>query len=106
MKKYILGVDGGGTKTLALLADSDGTVLTRGLSGPSNYNAVGFEAACSALEDAINAAQKNIQGEIAALCLGLAGAGRWEDIQRFQSWAQNKFPGTTAKVVNDAEILL
>jgi len=33
---YILGVDGGGTKTLALLGDLDGNVLARGLSGASN----------------------------------------------------------------------
>ena len=75
---YILGVDGGGTKTLALLGDSDGNVLARGVSGASNYNAVGFDAACSALESAIHMARKEYPGEIAALCLGLAGAGRKE----------------------------
>jgi len=105
-QKYIIGVDGGGTKTLALLADIDGNVLARGVSGPSNYNAVGFDAACVALEEAITLAQKNHQGELSALCLGLAGAGRLEDIERFQKWAQNKFPQTMVKVVNDAEILL
>ena len=51
--EYVLGVDGGGTKTLVLLGDQDGNVLARGLSGPSNYNAVGFDAACLALESAI-----------------------------------------------------
>lgn len=106
MKKYIIGVDGGGTKTLALLADFDGNVLARGLSGPSNYNAVGFDTACSALEDAINIAQKNHPGELSVLCLGLSGADRSDDIERFQSWAQSKFPRTLIKVTNDAEILL
>ncbi len=106
MKRYIIGVDGGGTKTLALLADLDGNILARGLSGPSNYNAVGVAAACAALEDAIHAARKNQHGELSALCLGLAGAGRTEDIERFQQWAQNMFPHTMVKVVNDAEILL
>ena len=103
---YIIGVDGGGTKTLALLADLDGNVLARGLSGSSNYNAVGFETACLALADAINSSKKNIPDEISALCLGLAGVGRSEDIERFQTWAQNKFPRTIVKVVNDADILL
>jgi N-acetylglucosamine kinase-like BadF-type ATPase len=103
---YILGVDGGGTKTLALLGDLNGNVLARGVSGPSNYNAVGFDAACSALESAIHMACKDYPGELSALCLGLAGAGRKEDIERFQNWAVDKFPKTAVKVVSDAEILL
>jgi Predicted N-acetylglucosamine kinase len=103
---YILGVDGGGTKTLALLGDLDGNVLARGVSGPSNYNAVGFDAACSTLESAIRMAQKDYPGEISALCLGLAGAGRKEDIELFEHWVVDKFPKTAVKVVSDAEILL
>ncbi len=103
---YILGVDGGGTKTLALLGDSDGNVLARGVSGPSNYNAVGFDPACSTLESAISMARKNYPGGISALCLGLAGAGRKEDVERFRNWAVHKFPKATVKVVSDAEILL
>ena len=104
--KYILGVDGGGTKTLALLANVEGKVLARGLSGPSNYNAVGFEGACSALEKAMHAARSDYPGEIAALCLGLSGAGRKEEIERFQDWAVHKFPETRVQVVSDAEVLL
>ena len=103
---YVIGVDGGGTKTLALLGDLDGNVLARGMSGPSNYNAVGFDAACSALDSAIEMVRKNYSGELSALCLGLAGAGRKEDIDLFQNWAASKFPKTAVKVVSDAEVLL
>jgi len=103
---YILGVDGGGTKTVALLGDVDGNVLARGVSGPSNYNVVGFDAACSALESAINMARTDYLGQISALCLGLAGAGRKEDIERLHNWAVHKFPKTAVKVVSDAEVLL
>jgi len=103
---YVIGVDGGGTKTVALLAGLDGRVIARGVSGPSNYNAVGFEMACTALESAINLVRKDHPGEISALCLGLAGAGRQDDIKRFQRWAIEKFPGIAVKIVNDAEILL
>src|SRR6185295_12844752 len=103
---YIIGVDGGGTKTLALLGDLDGNVLARGVSGPSNTNAVGFDVACSALESAMLMARKDYPGEISALCLGLAGAGRAEDIERFQNWAVDNFPRAAVKVVSDADILL
>src|SRR5688572_7469531 len=104
--EYILGVDGGGTKTVALLGDLNGNVLARGRSGSANTNAVGFDAACLALESAINMARKDHSGEISVMCLGLAGAGRKEDIQQFQNWAVHQFPKTMVKVVSDAEILL
>jgi len=103
---YIIGVDGGGTKTLALLGDSDGNVLARGVSGPSNYNVVGFASACAALESAISMTRMDYPGEVSAMCLGLAGAGRREDIEQFQKWATQKYPGTVVKVVSDAEMLL
>lgn len=103
---YIIGIDGGGTKTLALLADLDGHVIARSASGPSNYNAVGFESACAALEDAINTVRQDHPGKVSALCLGLAGVGREDDVEQFRLWAIEKFPDTAVKVVNDAEILL
>ncbi|MFZ0961469.1 MAG: BadF/BadG/BcrA/BcrD ATPase family protein, partial [Terriglobia bacterium] len=42
---FILGIDGGGTRTAAWLADSDGKILARAESGPSNPLKVGFAAA-------------------------------------------------------------
>ncbi len=106
MTDILLGIDGGGTKTTALLADREGRVLGRSVSGPSNYNAVGFEAACTAIETAIAGARQCQPGELAALCLGLAGAGRQEDREKFLAWAVGHFPKTKILVVSDAEILL
>lgn len=103
-RQVVVGVDGGGTKTLALATDVDGEWQGQGIAGPSNPYAVGFEKACEAIEAAIsNALDDN---ELAALCLGLAGAGRPEDVEQFTAWARTKFPGAALKVVNDAEILL
>jgi N-acetylglucosamine kinase-like BadF-type ATPase len=104
--KYALGVDGGGTKTVALLGDLSGNVLARGSSGPSNYHAVGFDAACLALENAIQKARYEHPGEISALCLGLAGVGRKEDVELFANWAVHKFPKTKVKIASDGEVLL
>jgi N-acetylglucosamine kinase-like BadF-type ATPase len=58
------------------------------------------------LENATSVARKEYPGKISVLCLGLAGAGRKEDIGRFENWAIQKFPKTAVKVVSDAEILL
>jgi glycerol kinase len=38
-----------------------------------DITAVGFDTACSALENAITMARTNYPGQISALCLGLAG---------------------------------
>jgi len=105
-RKVVAGVDGGGTKTLALVTDLNGQPLGQGLAGPSNYNVVGFEAACQAVETALGQAMQSDPGEIAALCLGLAGVGRPEDVKLFQTWAREKFPAAAVLIVNDAEILL
>ena len=42
---YFLGIDGGGTRTTAWVADERGTVLARAEAGPSNPVKAGFEAA-------------------------------------------------------------
>ena len=45
----LLGVDGGGSKTHALVADGEGRLLGFGRSGGSNYEAVGIAQAKKAL---------------------------------------------------------
>ncbi|WP_066426513.1 N-acetylglucosamine kinase [Anabaena sp. 4-3] len=82
---YVLGIDGGGSKTVCVLMDDIHQVLGRGQAGASNYQSIGQAAALKSLETAIDAAAKealkltnNIK--ITAVCLGLAGVGRAEDI--------------------------
>lgn len=81
-EQLVLGIDGGGTHTIALLATrtADGwEVLGRGEAGPSNRHAVGTPAALAALDEAtdraFDAAGRSRQ-RVRAACLGLAGAGR------------------------------
>jgi N-acetylglucosamine kinase-like BadF-type ATPase len=52
----VLALDGGSTKTDALLVASDGAVLGRSRVGPSNHQLVGVEGAMDALGEAIAAA--------------------------------------------------
>ena len=79
---YVLGIDGGGTKTVALVADLRGNVLGVGTSGASNYQTVGLDRAVAALkeasEGAIAATGMRIR-KFKAACLGLAGVGRESD---------------------------
>jgi len=54
--RYLLGIDGGATKTLAAVLDLEGRTLHLGHAGPSNEDAVGATAAVKALLDAAGAA--------------------------------------------------
>jgi N-acetylglucosamine kinase-like BadF-type ATPase len=78
----VLGVDGGGSKTHALVADERGETLGFASSGRSNWEDSGLEEARSALGAAIGgalAAAGVKAGELAASAIGLAGLDWDED---------------------------
>ncbi|MEH1838273.1 MAG: N-acetylglucosamine kinase [Nostoc sp.] len=82
---YVLGIDGGGSKTVCVLMDDSCQVLGRGEAGPSNYQSIGMEASLqsiqSAIHNAVEAAIITNTVNIDAICLGLAGVGRAADIE-------------------------
>ena len=72
----VLGVDGGGSKTHALVTDARGEVLGFASSGRSNWEDAELEAAGAALAEAVGGALAAAQvapGELAASAFGLAG---------------------------------
>ena len=105
----LIGVDGGGSKTVVLLADQDGRVLGRGTGGPSNYQVVGQQAAGAVLSQTIRAAFAEANLELRAptvICLGLSGVDRPADQAVIQAWVNREMPGAPAVIVNDAELVL
>ena len=109
----IIGVDGGGTKTIAWLAplgdDTNTIVLGRGQAGPGNPRAAGFDAAQANIAAAIEAAfadAKLPRIAAAAACFGLAGAGREIEQGRIASWAGQQSIAHTVRVTGDAEPIL
>jgi len=108
MTDLLLGVDGGGSKTRALLADRSGVLLGAGTAGSSNYQAVGFAAAVAALQEAIAAAFHDAgrMGQAAVACMGLAGAGRPDDRAHFEKWAAQQGFARRWAIVGDAELVL
>ncbi|HVD15420.1 MAG TPA: BadF/BadG/BcrA/BcrD ATPase family protein [Actinomycetota bacterium] len=74
--RAVLGVDGGGSKTHALVADEHGETLGFASSGRSNWEDTGLESAKIALEVAITGALGDAgvrPGDLAASAFGLAG---------------------------------
>ncbi len=74
--RFVLGIDGGATKTLAALLDLERGTLHLGQGGPSNEDAVGTRAAVGALLEAADAAvgRAGIDGgALDAAVIALAG---------------------------------
>ncbi|HWP43004.1 MAG TPA: BadF/BadG/BcrA/BcrD ATPase family protein [Blastocatellia bacterium] len=74
--KYFLGVDGGGTKTHAVITDAYFKVIGEGMSGASNPLRAGLEEAITHIESAVLQACLNARikiKEITAACVALAG---------------------------------
>ena len=74
--RYVMGVDGGATKTLAAVLDLEEKRLHVGHGGPSNEDAVGTKAAVQALLDAADAAIERAgigAAELGAAVLAIAG---------------------------------
>jgi N-acetylmuramic acid 6-phosphate etherase len=106
---FLIGIDGGGTKTVAILSDLAGNVLGRGIGGPSNYQVFGIEAAGEALNQATRAAFADANLEPVsprAICLGLSGVDRTADFDVIRAWLTEQMPGTPAVIVNDAMLVL
>lgn len=71
-----LGIDVGGTKTHALLADEHGNVLGMGCAGPGNHEGVGYDGLTRAMKEALEGAltQSGVRKEdIAGAGFGIAG---------------------------------
>ena len=71
-KLYMLGVDGGGTKTEFLLFCSDGTQIKRIVLGCSNPNVVGIEKCAQLLKCGIDE-MLGVYPQIKAVYIGAAG---------------------------------
>jgi N-acetylglucosamine kinase-like BadF-type ATPase len=105
----VLGVDGGGTKTVAWLAPreaaDEANVLGRGKAGPSNVRTVGFDTAIQNIDQAIRLAFEDAQldrGLVAGICIGLAGADRDAERVPLRAWAEQQRLANHVIVTNDA----
>jgi N-acetylglucosamine kinase-like BadF-type ATPase len=103
---YIIGVDGGNTKSIALIASPDGTILGAARSGCSDiYGAETAEAAIEQLELVVNLALQNVglrPEDIDTGCYCLAGADWPEDYAFLHATLEGFGFGRTIKVYNDS----
>jgi len=100
-----IGIDAGGTKTLAILVDADGNEVGRAQSAGANPYDVGPEAARAALHIVLN--QLMTGGNVRAVCLGASGVDREEDRAAAETRLRAFVPTRIATDIrNDAAAML
>jgi N-acetylglucosamine kinase-like BadF-type ATPase len=106
---FYLGIDGGGSKTAALVTDESGAPRGRGLAGGSNHLRVGIETATRNIERAVNIAlvESGIAiREIEYAYCGIAGSDHPEHHERVVESLRTFFPRGNFIVDTDARIAL
>lgn len=102
----MLGIDAGGTKTVALLADADGRVVGEGRASGANLQAHGELEVEKALHHVIDLAMASRPDAPAAVCLGLAGVDRPGDGETIGEIMRRLGFRSRTLIVNDALIAL
>ncbi len=107
--RYVLGFDGGGTKTDCVLMDESGAILARSRSGSSNPTSFGVKVSLSSLSeaatDALRAAGKSEQ-DVAYLVAGVSGAGETNIRSEVQSGLLPRFPNAKICITSDLVLSL
>lgn len=103
MPRIAVGVDAGGTSTVAALVQ-DGRLIRTHQGSAANPSSRGIEAASNTIAQTITAA---LDGAIPqAIFVGAAGAGREQVAQSIEESLQSRFPGAQITVRDDACIAL
>lgn len=104
MSKYVLGVDGGGTKTDAVIADLNGKVIASASNGGANWERMGIEKALNSLEEVIKSAANSARintSDISSAAFAVAGVDWADDVKLYQPLASrlgiNKY-----EIMNDS----
>lgn len=74
---FVMGIDGGGTKTNAVIADMDGRIIAHATGGPTNPNAVPWqelENTLTTMTNELKTQQPAAFGNITSLFAGMSGA--------------------------------
>ncbi|CAM5223558.1 N-acetylglucosamine kinase-like BadF-type ATPase OS=Ureibacillus acetophenoni OX=614649 GN=SAMN05877842_10322 PE=4 SV=1 [Ureibacillus acetophenoni] len=103
---YILGIDGGGTKTTAIIADENGKVYSQTITGSSNPNTLSQEQFEQVMSDLLNQLRENnedIFSRIEVCFAGMAGVGESGRDEKMKSLLLQHLPSNPLVIVqNDA----
>jgi N-acetylglucosamine kinase-like BadF-type ATPase len=110
--RYVIGIDGGGTKTEAVLMDGSRRVVDRFVTGAANPHAVTYPVMEERLAEIVNRFldRAGSDARVGGICLGLAGVSLPEEKARVSDFirrcAERRNAETAVFVRTDAEIAL
>lgn len=102
----MLGIDAGGSKTVALLATLDGDVIAEGRAGGANLRTHGELIVEKTLDDVIDQVLNGRTERPVAVCLGIAGVDRPDDAATIRGVMRRLGFRDRTLIVNDALIAL
>jgi glucosamine kinase len=109
MAQIFVGVDGGGSKTSAVVVDARGQEIGRGSGGASNYQGIGLEAAVTNVRKAVDAAlaAANLSDKPEFALIGAAGIDRPQDQSLWQQALNQGTPlAHEVELAGDFELIL
>jgi N-acetylglucosamine kinase-like BadF-type ATPase len=106
MSRYVLGIDAGGTKTVCLLADESGAIVSTARGPGANLQAQGELEVEKVLHQVMEEALAGRDDPPAAICLGIAGADRPDDGAVVRSLMRRIGFKSRTVIVNDALVAL
>lgn len=112
--KYLIGMDGGGTKTKCILTDINLKPIYETISGPSNFLVIGTEIVSETILNLVNeclSSQNISSSDIEAIVLGTTGGGRRNDAELlekkiYEDAKQKSISINKFRVESDARIAL
>lgn len=107
--QYVIGIDGGGTKTLLKISDLKGNLLAVCEGGPTNINSMDKEYVSDGIKKLINEGVGKIHESTEncrCLCIGAAGVDRQEDKKIMADIIRGAGIKNEIVVTNDAETAL
>ena len=104
--KYYIGIDGGGTKTNAVLLDDTGKIYAAATGRGINYNAIGMEAARMNLKAVTDSLLQDFSGTISAAAVGCAALSDKADEQTTNALCGGVIPCENILLDSDVFIAL
>jgi N-acetylglucosamine kinase-like BadF-type ATPase len=101
---YVLGIDGGGTKTKGVIADQRGKIIAQHTVGATNPNSVDPSVVGNELRELFNGLKKqggSALGELSAVFAGMSGVDRPEDQDLIKKLLQKFLPSEVKLVVDN-----
>lgn len=102
--RYVIGIDGGGTKTVCALANEHGDIMNILRTGCTNHQICGFATAVERLSRLIGETIFSAglsHEDVKFAFMGLSGADFPSDIETLRQAIKRRFPLTPLEVVND-----